>query len=148
MAGAGQRDVPERVIENDVGHADKHVLLDVWIKLSVYFLQDISRGRTAHRLTPQHASADRHDNRRRDAFTRHVRNRDAETRFVDLDVVEVIAAHLPRRNVETADFKTFYNRRFSWKQDPLNVARDFEIVVEPLLLVRFRVNDRIVEREG
>src|SRR3954451_19152951 len=105
MSGAGERYVPESVIENDVCHADEHVLLDVGIKLPVYFLQNVCRRWTAHCLAPQDAATDCHDDGCRHAFAGDVGDCNAETRFVNLDVVEVIAAHMPRRNVETADLE-------------------------------------------
>ena len=68
--------------------------------------------------------------------------------FVHPNVVKVIAADLPRRNVETGNFETGNGRRFFRKQNSLNVARDFEIVIEPLFFIRFGVNDGVVEGEG
>ena len=44
--------------------------------------------------------------------------------------------------------KPSIGRRLRRQQDALNVARDLQIVIEPLLFIRFRVDDRVVEREG
>src|SRR5438067_3850756 len=68
--------------------------------------------------------------------------------FVHPDVVKVIAADLPRWNIETGNLETGNVRRFFRKQNSLNVARDFEIVIEPLLFIRFGVNASVVEGEG
>ena len=68
--------------------------------------------------------------------------------LVHFDVIEIIAAHLARRNIDPAISKPLNGRRFCRKQNALNVARDFEIVIEPLLFVRLGVNDRVVKREG
>src|SRR5438045_9768275 len=63
-------------------------------------------------------------------------------------VVKVMAAELRRWNIETGNLETGNVRRFFRKQNSLNVARDFEIVIEPLLFIRFGVNDGVVEGKG
>ena len=55
---------------------------------------------------------------------------------------------MARGNVDSADLESLDDRRFARQQDALNVARDLEIVIEALFLIRFRVNDGVVEREG
>ena len=47
-----------------------------------------------------------------------------------------------------ADLEAVDRRRFARKKDALDVARDLQVVIEPLLFVRFRIDDRVVEREG
>src|SRR5437879_10626550 len=137
------------MIENQVGHADEHVLLDVGIKLSIYFLEDIGRRGISYRLTAQNAATNRHDERSRHAFAGNIRDSDAEPFVVDLDVIKIIAADLARGHVDSADLKSVHVGRFSWKQNALNVARDFQVVVEPLLFVRLgiRSEERRVGKE-
>jgi len=65
-----------------------------------------------------------------------------------VDVIEIIAAHLPSWHINPADLETIDGRRFRWKQDTLNVSRDFEVVIQPFLFVRHRINDRVVERKS
>jgi hypothetical protein len=36
MSGARERHSPALVVENQVGHADEHVFLDIGVKLSVH----------------------------------------------------------------------------------------------------------------
>ena len=136
------------MIENEIGHADEHVLFDVGIKLAVYFSQNIRRGRILRRLTAQDTAANRHDERRRHAFARNIGNRHAEPFLVHFDVIEIIAAHLARGHIDAADLEAVHRRRFCRQQDALNVARDLKVVIQPLLFVRLRVDDRVVEREG
>ena len=62
-----------------------------------------------------------------------------------MNVIEIIAAHLAGGHINAADLKSVNGRRFGWKQNTLNVPCDFEIVVEPLLFVRHRVDDGVVE---
>ena len=45
--------------------------------------------------------------------------------FVDCEVIEIIAADVARGNVDPADLKSRDNRRFTWQEDALDVARDF-----------------------
>src|SRR5947199_6049307 len=94
------------MIENQVGHADEHVLLDVGIKLSIYFLEDIGRRGISYRLTAQNAATNRHDERSRHAFAGNIRDSDAEPFVVDLDVIKIIVAELARRHVDSADLKS------------------------------------------
>src|SRR5260370_5218211 len=135
------------MIENQVGHADKHVLLDVGIKLSIHLLENIGWRRVSYRLTAQDAPADCHDERCGNAFARNIRDANAESFLIDFDVIKIIAADLARRHVHPADLKPTDARRFGWKKNALNVARDFKVVIESLLFVRLRINNRVVERE-
>src|SRR5205823_11532346 len=68
--------------------------------------------------------------------------------FVHPDVIKVIAADLPGRNVDPGNFESGNGRRFFRKQNPLNIARDFQVVIEPLFFIRLGVNDGVVEGEG
>src|SRR5713101_6181762 len=113
------------MIENQVGHADEHVLLDVGIKLSIYFLEDIGRRGISYRLTAQNAATNRHDERSRHAFAGNIRDSDAEPFVVDLDVSKTIADDMARAHGDFAEINTVHVGRFSWKQNTLNVARDF-----------------------
>src|SRR5207244_8111290 len=136
-----------RMIENQVGHADDHVLLDVGLKLWIYLVENLGRRGISYRLTAQNAATNRHDERSRHAFAGNIRDSDAEPFVVDLDIIKIIAADLARGHVDSADLKSVHVGRFSWKQNALNVARDFQVVVEPLLFVRLGINDGVVERE-
>ena len=148
MPGAREGDAVVGVIENHVGHADEHVFLDVGIELPVYLLQNIGRRRIVRRLAAQDTAADGHDDRGGNAFARNIGNGDAEPFVIHFDIIEIIAADLACRNVDPADFEAVDDGRFAGKEDALNVARDFEIVIEPFLFVRFRINDGVVKREG
>ena len=148
VPGARERHGVARVIENHVGHADEHVFLDVGIKLPVHLLQNIGRRRISRRLAAQDAATDRHDERRGNAFARDVGDRDAEPFVIDFDVIEIIAADLACRNIDSADFEAVDRRRLRREQNALNVTRDFQIVIEPFLFVRLGINDGVVKREG
>ena len=136
------------MIQNEVGHADEHVLLDVGIELPVDLSQDVGRRRILRRLAAQDAAADGHDERSGDAFAGDVRDGDAEAFVVDFDIIEIIAADLSRRNVDSADLEAVDPGRFRRKQNALNITRDLKIVIEPLLFVRFRIDDRVVKGES
>ncbi len=109
--------MPPAVIENEIDHADEHVFFDVGIKLPVHFLQNIRRRRILRCLTAQDAAANRHDERRRHAFARNIGNRHAEPFVVHFDVIEIIAAHLVRWNVDAVDLKSANGRRFGREQE-------------------------------
>src|SRR3954452_21883767 len=147
MPGAGKHHAPVGVIENHVSHADEHVLLDVRIKLAIHFLQNISGRRIARGLAAEDAATNRHDDRCRDALAGNIRYGHAELALVDFEVIEVVAADVARWNVDPADFKAWEDWRFAREQDSLDVPRDLEVMVEPLLLVRFGINDRVVKGE-
>jgi hypothetical protein len=68
--------------------------------------------------------------------------------LIDLNVIEIIAAYLAGWHINAADLKPIDRRRFRWKQDTLNVPRDFEIVIESLLFVSHGINDGVVKRKG
>src|SRR5262245_20878700 len=136
------------MIQNQVRHADEHVFFNVRIKLAVYFPQDIRRRRVPDRFRAQDAAANRHNQRCRHAFAGNVCDCDAKALFIDMDVIEIIAAYLASWHIQTADFEPIDGRGLRWKQDTLNVTRDFEVVIQPFLFVRHRINDRVVERKG
>src|SRR5438132_1165388 len=135
------------MIENEISHADKHILLDVGIKLPIHFLENIGRRRIPYRLTAQNTPADGHDERRGDALTGNIGDGDAQTFVVHFDVIKIIAANLARRHVHATNLKSVYDRGFGRKKNPLDVARDRQVVIESLLFVRLRINNRIVKRE-
>jgi len=136
------------MIENEVSHADEHVLFNIGIELAIDLPQNFGGRLTEARLGPQDATADRHDQRRRHAFTGNVGNHHSKMIVVHLDVIKVITAHLAGGQIQARDVESFDRRRLLREQDPLNVARDLEIMIEPLLFVRLRIDDRIVEGEG
>jgi hypothetical protein len=68
--------------------------------------------------------------------------------LIDLNVIEIIAAHLAGWRINAADLKPINRRRFRWKQDTLNVPRDFEIVIESLLFVSHGIDDGVVKRKS
>src|SRR5207244_9097465 len=128
------------VVNNEIGDVDVHVFLNVGIKLPVHLSQDIGRRWIPCSLGAQDAAANRHDKGGGNAFTRNVCDRDAEPFVIDMNVIEIIAAHLAGGHINAADLKSVNARRFGWKQNTLNVPCDFEIVVQPLLSVRHRVD--------
>jgi hypothetical protein len=65
-----------------------------------------------------------------------------------MDVIEIIAADLASWHVNPADLEAVDGRRFRWKQDALDVSSDFEVVIQPFLFVRHRINDRVIERKS
>ena len=136
------------MIENKIRHADKHVLLDVGVKLAIHLLQNIRRRRILRRLTAQNTAANRHDKRGRDTFAGNIGNRHAETLIVHLNVIEVITADLTGRNIDSADLKSVHCRSFSGQQDALDVARNFEVVIEPFLFVRLRIDNGVVKSKS
>ena len=148
MPGARERDTIGPLIENEVGHADKHVLLDIRVKLPVYFLQDVRRGRIPYRLTTQNAAANRHDERRGNAFAGNIGDGNSKPFVIDMDVIEIIAAHLAGWHIDAANLKSVDGWRFGRKQNTLNITRDLKIVVQPLLFVRHRIDDGVIERKG
>ena len=68
--------------------------------------------------------------------------------MIDLNVIEIIAAHLAGWHINAADLKPINRRRFRWKQDTLNVPRDLEIVIESRLLVIHGKDDGVVKRKS
>ena len=148
VSGARKRDAVVHVIKNEIGHADEHVLFDVGIKLAVHLFQNIRRRWILRCLTAQNAAANRHDKRRRHALAGNIGNRHAEPFLVHFDVIEIIAAHLARGHIDAADLEAVHRRRFCRQQYALNVARDLEVVIESLLFVRLRIDNRVIEREG
>src|SRR4029077_14383917 len=136
------------MIQDQVRHADEHVFFNVWIKLPVYFSQHIRRRRVPCRLCTQHAAANRHDQRCRDAFAGNVCDCNAKSLLIDMDVIEIITAYLAGWHINAANLEPIDGRRFRWEQDALNVSRDFEVVIQPFLFVRHGVNDRVIERKG
>ena len=148
MPCARERDAIALMIQNEIGHANKHVFLNVGIKLPVYLSQYICRRWVSRCLSTQHAAANRHDKRGGNAFTRNIRDRYAEPFVIDADVVEVIAAHLTRRHIDPANLKPVYGRCFGWKQNTLNISCDFKVVIEPLFFVRHRVDNGVVKSKS
>src|SRR5437773_11757038 len=148
MPSARERDTIGPLIENEVGHADKHVLLDIRVKLPVYFLQDVRRGRIPCRLGAQYAAANRHDQRCRNAFTGNVGNCNTKPVFINMNIIEIIATYLARRHIDAADLKSVNGRRFCWKQNSLNVPRNLEVMIESLFFICHRVDDSVVEGKG
>ena len=136
MSRASESDSVVLVVQDEISHADKHVFLDIGIKLPVYLSQHIGRGRIARRFSSQHAAANRHDERCGYAFARHIRDRHAEPFVIDANVIKIITAYLASRDIDAADLKPINGGRIGWKQDTLNVARNLQIVIEPLLFVR------------
>src|SRR6266513_1012094 len=136
------------MIQDQVRHADEHVFFDVWIKLPVYFSQHIRRRRVSRRLCAQHAAANRHDQRCRDAFAGNICDCDAKSLLIDMNVIEIITAYLASWHINPADLEPIDGRRFGWEQDALNVSRDLEVVFLPFLFVSHRINDRVVDRKG
>src|SRR6266480_4327202 len=136
------------MIQDQVRHADEHVFFDVWIKLPVYFSQHIRRRRVSRRLCAQHAAANRHDQRCRDAFAGNICDCDAKSLLIDMNVIEIITAYLASWHINPADLEPIDGRRFRWEQDALNVSRDFEVMIQPFLFVRHRINDCVLERKS
>ena len=112
MSGAREDDAIALVIQNQVGHADEHVFLDIGIKLPVNLSQDVGRGRISSSLSSQDAAANRHNKRRGHTFARNIRNCHAKPLFIDLDVIEIIATYLASRHTNAADLKSINGRRF------------------------------------
>src|SRR5690242_15937746 len=112
------------MIENEVGHAYKHVLLDIGVELAVDLAQNVGRRRVLRRLAPQDTAANGHDERGRDAFARDIRDGDAEPFVIDFDVVEIIATDLPGRDIHSADLEAVDARRFRGQQDALDITRN------------------------
>src|SRR5256885_10175173 len=115
------------MVENHVGHADKHVFLDVGIKLAVHLLQNVGGRWISGGLAPQDAAADGHDDGSRHAFARNVRNGDAELAAVHFDVIEVIATDVAGGNVQAADLQSWDDWRFAPHEDALDVPRDLPV---------------------
>jgi hypothetical protein len=107
--------------QGEEDHANKHVLLDIRIKLPVHLSQNIGWGRIPRRLSPQNAPADRHD-------------KDAGTPLRNMALATPVVRHqheynrnnhrsLAGRHVDAANLKSVDSRRFGRKQNTLNVAR-------------------------
>src|SRR5262249_47864086 len=148
MSGARECDSGPRMIENQIGHADEHVFFDIGIKLAVHFLENISRRGISDCLTAQDASANRHDQRSGNALARNIRDSDSEPFVIDFNVIKIIATDLTCRHIYPANLKSIYIRCLCGKQNSLNIARNFEVMIESLLFVGLGINDRVVERKG
>jgi hypothetical protein len=148
MPPTGEGHVVVLMVENDVGHANEHVLLDIGIELAIDLPQNLGGRLAEARFRSQDAAADRHDERGGHALARDIGDDDAEPVVVHPDVVEIVAADLACRDVNAGDIKAVDRRRLRGKKDALDVARDLQVVVEPFLLVRFRIDDSVVEGEG
>ena len=116
--------------------------------MPVHLSQNIGWGRIPRRLSPQNAPADRHDKRCGNAFSGNIGDRDSESFVINMNVIEIITAHLAGRHVDAANLKSVDSRRFSRKQNTLNVTRDLEIMVEPLLFVGHRIDDGVIESKS
>src|SRR4029077_15631578 len=124
------------VIKDEIRDTDKHVFLNVGIKLPVYLSQYISWGRVPRRLSTQNATTDRHDQRCRNAFARNVSDDNATPFVADMNVIKISAAHVACGDVNASDVKTLKGRRFRRKQKPLNIPCNLEIMIESLLFIR------------
>src|SRR6266513_3137728 len=147
MPSARERDTIGPLIENEVGHADKHVLLDVRVKLPVYFLQNVRRGRIPYRLTTQNAAANRHDERRGNAFAGNIGDGNSKPFVIDMDVIEIIAAHLAGWYIDAANLKSVDGWRFGRKQNTLNITRDLKIALRPPICVRRPIERGVIQRK-
>src|SRR5215831_2964667 len=136
------------MIQNDVGHTDEHILLNIGIKLAINLVQNICRRRISYRFAAQHAPANRHDERCRNALAGNIGDRNAKSFVVDLDIIEIISAHLPGWDIEAADFESAYRWRLCRQEHALNVPCNLQIVVKPFLFVSLGINDRVIERES
>ena len=111
MPAAGEGHVVVLMIENHVGHADEHVLLDVGIKLAIDLPQHVCRRLARRASAAQDAAANGHDERGRHAFAGDIGDGHAEAVVVHLDVIEIIAADLARGNVDAGDLEAVDLRR-------------------------------------
>ena len=76
----------------------------------------------------------RHVQRGGRAFARDVGHEHAELARTDFEEVVVVPAHFARRLAEIRDAEAVDRRRLDRQQRLLNLARDAQLVVEPLLL--------------
>ena len=76
------------------------------------------------------------------------RTRRGEVLFVDGDVIVIIAAHMPRRNVDPGDLVAWDLRRARREQDALDLVGHLQILIEPLFLRGFGENAGGGERES
>jgi hypothetical protein len=60
----------------------------------------------------------------------------------------MVTADLARRDIDPVDLKTADGGSLIRKKDLLNVARDFQIVIETFLFIRLGIDDRVVKSEG
>src|SRR5262245_50641095 len=65
-----------------------------------------------------------------------------------MDLMVIIAADLSSQDIKLSNLKTIKNGWFRRKKNELHVSSEFEIVIQPLLFVGHRINDRVIEREG
>src|SRR5438094_2924787 len=141
VSTAREGDAIALMVKDEICHADKHVFLDVGIKLPVYLTQNIGWGRIPCRLGAQYAAANRHDQGCRNAFTGNVGNCNTKPVFINMNIIEIIATYLARRHIDAADSKSVNGRRFCWKQNSLNVPRNLEVMIESLFFICHRVDD-------
>ena len=90
MACAREQRLPRVPVQNDIGHADEHVLFHVGIELPVHPPQNFGGRELAGSLTPQGTPTHRHDERGGDTLSRDIRNRDAEVVVIHGKVIKVV----------------------------------------------------------
>ena len=148
MARAGHGDVPGLRVENDIKHADKHVLLDVGVELAVDAAEGLGGGAATGRGAAHHGAAHAGDEGGGDAFARDVGDDDAPAVLVNPEVVEVVAADVVRRDVEAADFVAGDVGRACGEEDALDIAGRLDVAVEALFLAGFEVDGLAEQGEG
>ena len=99
-------------------------------------------------LGPERRPEGRHDERRRHALPGHVGDRDAEAAVRLRQVVEVVAADLPRRHVGAGDVVAVQHGVGRRQQGRLHLLGDAELLLDAVLLEHLAVEDRLLDGDG
>src|SRR5205085_81528 len=148
MSGPGDRNGAGLMVEYQVSQADKHILLNIRVELTVDRTQHRRWGRIVRRLTAQDAPGNRHDKRRGHAFTGNIRNSHPKAMIINLDVIEIVPADLASRKISAGDLKSGNNRRLIREQTALDLPCNLQIMIETFFLVGLGIDDRVVKRES
>ena len=68
--------------------------------------------------------------------------------IIHSNVIEIIAADLASRKINTGDLETSNDRRLIRKQAALDLTGNLEIMIKAFFLVGFGIDDRVVKSES
>ena len=126
--------VPRVEIDHGVGHRDEAAIVEMLGEQAVDLDQQLPRRSLGVAQREHQPLQLGHVQRGGRALARDVGDQHAELPRAELEEVVVVAADLARRLAEVRDVEAGDARRLDRQQRLLNLARDAQLVVEPLLL--------------
>ena len=136
VAGAGEGHRPLRQIDHAVGHGDEAARIEVLGDDPVHLHQKLARG-GVDLAEGQHQPLQLgHVERGGGALAGHVGDEDAELAVADVKEIVVVAADLARGDAQRGHVDPGKIERAARQQRHLDLARDAELFLHPLLLGR------------